>query len=68
MGLRTGKDYVEALRDGRQVWHAGERLRDVPAHPGFAGTVGTLARLYDLQHTPPYADTMAVDWGGQRIS
>ena len=32
--LRTGKDYIESLRDGREVWIDGERVGDVPTPPG----------------------------------
>ncbi len=68
MGVRTGADYLRALRDGREVWHAGQRIADVTTHPRFAGTARTLARLYDLQHHPAYADLMTVEWEGERIS
>src|SRR5581483_5276312 len=68
MGLRRGKDYVEALRDGRRVYHAGERIDDVPSHPGFAGAVRTLASLYDLQHSPDCGPIMTTEWEGERIS
>jgi 4-hydroxyphenylacetate 3-monooxygenase len=46
--LRTGKDYIESLRDGREVWIDGERVGDVPAHPAFAPMVNVRARIYDL--------------------
>src|SRR5437762_131702 len=68
MGIRTGRDYIEALRDGRRVWHAGRQIEDVPSHPGFAGAVGTLASLYDLQHTSEHAPAMTTTWEGERIS
>jgi 4-hydroxyphenylacetate 3-monooxygenase oxygenase component len=68
MGARTGRDYVESLRDGRQVWHAGRRIEDVTTHPGFAGTIRTLANLYDRQHDPAYRDAMTAEWEGERIS
>ncbi len=68
MGARTGADYVQALRDGRQVWHAGQRIADVTAHPGFTGTIRTLAALYDRQHDPAFRDRMTVEWEGERIS
>jgi 4-hydroxyphenylacetate 3-monooxygenase len=68
MGVRTGQNYVESLRDGRQVYHAGRRILDVTTHPGFTGTLRTLARLYDLQHDPAYRDDMTADWHGERIS
>ncbi|HZT06378.1 MAG TPA: 4-hydroxyphenylacetate 3-hydroxylase N-terminal domain-containing protein [Chloroflexota bacterium] len=68
MGVRSGHDFIEALRDGRRVWNAGRRIEDVPSHPGFEGVVSTLAGLYDLQHTADHAPIMTVDWGGERIS
>jgi aromatic ring hydroxylase len=52
MPIRTGKEYVESLRDGREVWMSGERVEDVPSHPAFAGVVDTFASAYDLQHEP----------------
>src|SRR5262245_58260236 len=68
MGVRSGREYVAALRDGRRVWHAGRRIADVTTHPGFAGAVHTLAGLYDRQHAPADAETMTVEWEGERIS
>ena len=32
--IRTGEAYREGLRDGREVWMDGERVRDVTLHPG----------------------------------
>ena len=48
--LRTGKAYIESLRDGREVWIDGERVGDVPTHPAFAPIVSLRARIYDLGH------------------
>jgi 4-hydroxyphenylacetate 3-monooxygenase len=48
--LRTGKDYIESLRDGREVWIDGERVQDVATHPAFAPVVNVRARIYDLGH------------------
>jgi aromatic ring hydroxylase len=68
VGIRTGAEYVAALRDGRSVWHAGQRIEDVPAHPGFAGVISTLADLYDLQHEPSCSEVMTIASGTGRIS
>lgn len=46
--LRTGEDYIESLRDGREVWIDGERVADVSTHPAFAPIVKVRARIYDL--------------------
>jgi aromatic ring hydroxylase len=67
MANRRGADYIEALRDGREVWHAGRRIEDVTIHSGFSGTIKTLADVYDKQHLPEYKDIMTVDYEGERI-
>lgn len=56
-GALTGARYVESLQDGREIWLNGERV-DVTTHPAFAGVLGELARLYDLQHTAEFRDRM----------
>jgi 4-hydroxyphenylacetate 3-monooxygenase oxygenase component len=68
MAVRSGADYIQALRDDRQVWHAGRRIADVTAHSGFTGTIKTLADLYDKQHAPEYRDVMTLEHEGDRIS
>ncbi|MCS6925338.1 MAG: hypothetical protein NZ578_05485 [Candidatus Binatia bacterium] len=50
MGIRTGSEYRESLRDGRTIFVNGERVRDVTTYPPFRRVVETLAWLYDLQH------------------
>ncbi len=59
MGARTGKQYIEGLRDGRVIWLEGERIDDVTTHPKFKGAVNSVARLFDLQHE--YPDIMLYD-------
>ncbi len=68
MPIRRGADYIKALRDGREVWHAGKRIADVTAHSGFSGTIKTLADLYDKQHAPEHRDVMTCEYEGERIS
>lgn len=48
----TGEEYLESLRDGREVWIYGERVRDVTAHPAFRNSARSVARLYDALHDP----------------
>ena len=48
--LRTGTQYLNSLRDGRQVWINGERVADVTTHPAFRPIVSLRARLYDMAH------------------
>lgn len=58
MGIRTGQQYLDGLRDDREIWCDGERVKDVTTDPRFAGGAKTLAELYDLQHTPDLIDQM----------
>jgi 4-hydroxyphenylacetate 3-monooxygenase len=48
----TGAEYLESIRDGREIWIYGERVKDVTAHPAFRNTVRMIARLYDALHDP----------------
>jgi len=55
---RTGKEYLESLRDGRVVWLDGERVTDLPSHPAFRRSVGSVAQLYDMTHDAAWSDTL----------
>ena len=57
--LRTGAQYIESLRDGRQVWINGERVKDVPTHPAFQPIVSLRARLYDMAHEARHSAAMS---------
>jgi 4-hydroxyphenylacetate 3-monooxygenase len=41
----TGKQYLESLRDGREVYIYGERVKDVTTHPAFRNAARSVARL-----------------------
>lgn len=58
MGARTGREYIEGLRDGRSLYVNGELVRDVTRYPPFQGVIRTLADLYDRQHDPAYKDLL----------
>ncbi|MBF6570912.1 MAG: hypothetical protein IVW54_18770 [Candidatus Binataceae bacterium] len=65
--MRTGAEYLNSLRDDREVWFNGERVKDVTTHPALRGTAQAIARLFDLQHTSPHADKMTfTDSAGKR--
>src|ERR1700689_3524115 len=46
----TGDEYLEQLRDGREIYIYGERVEDVTTHPAFRNTARMIARLYDALH------------------
>ena len=45
--LQTGQDYISSLRDGREVFIQGERVKDVTTHPAFRNSAASVALLYD---------------------
>ena len=47
---QTGAEYMESLRDGREVFIYGERVKDVTTHPAFRNTARMVARLFDALH------------------
>jgi len=46
----TSEEYLESLRDGREVYIYGERVKDVTTHPAFRNTARMTARLYSALH------------------
>ncbi len=48
----TGQEYLESLRDGREVYIYGERVTDVTSHPAFRNSARSIAGLYDALHEP----------------
>ena len=67
--MRTGADYKESLRDGRDVWVLGEgAVKDVTTHPATAGMVNEYVAWYDRHFDPVWQDTLLTppDQHGQR--
>jgi 4-hydroxyphenylacetate 3-monooxygenase len=61
----TGAEYLESLRDGREVYIYGERVKDVTRHPAFRNAAASVAKLYDALHAPASKETLttATDTG-----
>ena len=57
-GPYTGAEYIQSLRDGREVYIDGERVADVTTHPAFRNSVRSIARLYDALHDPKRSDAL----------
>ena len=67
--MRTGADYKESLRDGRDVWVVGEgAVADVTTHPATAGMVEEYVAWYDRHFDPEWQDILLTspDGSGQR--
>jgi 4-hydroxyphenylacetate 3-monooxygenase len=63
----TGKEFLDSLDDGREVWIYGQRVRNIANHPAFRNTARMIARLYDGLHRD-HAEgkgilTCATEWG-----
>lgn len=63
--IRTGSEYRDSIRDGREVYINGEKVRDVTIHPQFKPLVDIRARIYDMAHDPETRDIMAVTRDGE---
>ena len=61
----TGPEFLESLRDGREVYIYGERVKDVTQHPAFRNAAVSVAKLYDALHDTSSKEvlTTATDTG-----
>ena len=66
--LKTGKEHLEGLRDGRVVYIGGEKVDDVTTHPAFAESAKSMAALYDMKADPANREVMSFEEGGERFS
>ncbi len=64
----TGKEFLDSLDDGREVWIYGERVKNIAEHPAFRNTARMIARLYDALHRDHTEAknllTCPTEWGG----
>ncbi len=67
-GIRNGEQYLEGLRDGRDVWIHGEKVEDVTSHPGLSRGAHTLAGFMDRQFDEKYRDTITFEENGNRYA
>jgi 4-hydroxyphenylacetate 3-monooxygenase len=66
--LRTGKEHLESLRDGRVVYIGSEKVDDVTRHPAFRNAAQTVAAIYDMKADPANYDEMTYEEDGGRHS
>ncbi|MFJ3904717.1 4-hydroxyphenylacetate 3-hydroxylase family protein [Streptomyces sp. NPDC090025] len=65
---RSGQDYLEALRDGREIWLDGARVKDVTTHPGFRSAAASFAHLHDLAADPAHRAVLRTADGVHRAA
>ncbi|MDR3517680.1 MAG: 4-hydroxyphenylacetate 3-hydroxylase family protein [Azospirillaceae bacterium] len=63
--IRTGQQYKDSIRDGREIYINGERVKDVVTHPMFKPLVDIRARIYDMQHDTATSHVMTYREGGE---
>lgn len=62
MGLKTGKAYIDTLRQQTPLVRiAGETVRNVADHPLFATSIKEMAKFYDFQSDPATRDDFTFD-------
>ena len=66
--IRNGDEYRDSIRDGREGWMDGEKVKDVTTHPMFKPIVDIRARIYDMQHDPQTRDDMTYEEDGDRFA
>jgi aromatic ring hydroxylase len=49
MSARTGKEYLEGLKDDREIWIDGKKV-NLFEHPAFQGSLKGMAGYFDWQH------------------
>ena len=62
MAARTGRQYLDGLRDNRSVWVNGEAISDVTQSALFRGSLAGMAGYFDWQQK--YADTCVIESEG----
>jgi len=65
---RNGQDYIDSLRDGREVYLDGQCITDHVDHPAFCNSVRTVAGLYDYQAANPDTMTCRSPGNGRDVS
>src|SRR6202051_1607530 len=63
--IRTGKQYLDSIRDGREVYINGERVKDVTKHPMLKPLIDIRARIYAMQHDAATRDALASQEAGE---
>ncbi|MCB2128127.1 MAG: hypothetical protein KDE03_03390 [Rhodobacteraceae bacterium] len=63
--IRTGREYRDSIRDGREVCVNGERVSDVTTHPQFKPLADIRARIFGMAHEAGTRDIVTVTRMGE---
>lgn len=61
MPVRTKAEYIEGLRDDREVYYKGELIDDVTTHPATRGMIETQGELFALQSAPEHEELLTFE-------
>jgi 4-hydroxyphenylacetate 3-monooxygenase len=63
--IRTGEQYLDSIRDNREVYINGERVKDVTRHPMLKPLIDIRARIYDMQHEAATRNILSFQQDGE---
>src|SRR6202521_5670310 len=63
--IRTGTQYLDSIRDGREVYINGERVKDVTRNPMLKPLIDIRARIYDMQHAAATREVLSYQETGE---
>jgi len=66
--MRSTKEYLGSLVDGREVYYRGKRVRDITKHPYLSLAARHAAQLYRLQRDPNFKPSPLMLVDGRRVS
>ena len=68
MALMTPEQYLESLKDGREVWYRGERVEDVTSHPVIGKAARHAAIDYSVAEEPEQRELAVYEDDGEEYS
>jgi len=68
MGLRTTKEFLDGLRDDREVYYRGERVPDVTEHPELGVAARHAAIDFEMGEDPEIRDLAVAEEDGEEYS
>ena len=65
--IKTGRQHLDTIRDGRTVLLDGRVVNDVTSDPAYRNAAATVGRLYDFQAEPANVGLMTFEVPGKPI-
>jgi 4-hydroxyphenylacetate 3-monooxygenase len=65
--IKTGRQHLDTIRDGRTVFLDGRVVDDVTSDPAYRNAAATVGRSYDFQAEPTNVGLMTFEVPGKPI-